>query len=959
MPQQPTTLPPFAARHIGPSESDVEAMLAVVGQASLDALVEQAVPGQIRADRALRVQPAENESAVIDELRALAARNTVARSMIGLGYYGTVTPPVVLRNVLENPAWYTAYTPYQPEISQGRLEALLNFQTVVSDLTGLPIAGSSLLDEGTAAAEAMTLMRRSVKGAADAVLLVDAQVLPQTIAVLQTRARPLGLPIVVADLTGVTDVAGLRAAADAPVFGVLVQYPAADGEVRDWSALTAAAHDAGALVTVAADLLALTLLRAPGEWGADIAVGSAQRFGVPMGFGGPHAGFMAVRPGLERAMPGRLVGVSVDSHGKPAYRLALQTREQHIRREKATSNICTAQVLLAVMASMYAVWHGPEGLAEIARRVHRQARALAAGLAAGGVEVVTSTPFDAITVRVPGEAERIQQECRLRGINVWLVDGDTLSMSCDETTSLADIESVWAAFGVVDGDPGAVSDEPAWSAALQRDAAYLTHPVFHEHRSETAMLRYLRRLADRDFALDRGMIPLGSCTMKLNATTEMEAITWPEFAHLHPFAPVTQTEGIRALIADLSTWLAEITGYDQVSLQPNAGSQGELAGLLAIHAYHEARGEGHRRICLIPASAHGTNAASAVMAGLQVVVVKTAADGSVDLADLRAKIEQHAAQLAAIMVTYPSTHGVYEDTITELCEVVHAAGGQVYVDGANLNALVGLAQPGKFGADVSHLNLHKTFCIPHGGGGPGVGPVAVREHLAPYLPNHPLAPEAGPATGVGPVSAAPYGSAGILPISWAYVRLMGGAGLARATQVAVLNANYVAARLRQHYPVLYSGEGGLVAHECILDLRAITRETGVTVDDVAKRLIDYGFHAPTMSFPVAGTLMVEPTESEDKRELDRFCEAMIAIRDEIEAVHKGDVATAESVLRGAPHTAYEIAGEWERAYDRQLAAFPAGVDPTAKYWPPVGRIDGAYGDRNLVCACPPPEAFEG
>ncbi len=961
--QSHVALPPFAARHIGPRPEDIATMLAVVGQPSLDALTDAAVPGLIRSQSALELDAAESESAVTAELRELASRNRLVRSMIGLGYYGTITPPVVRRNVLENPAWYTAYTPYQPEISQGRLEALLNFQTVVSDLTGLAIAGSSLLDEGTAAAEAMTLMRRGVRGKPDAVFLIDRHVFPQTLAVIETRARPLGIELVVADLADVTDTANLRAAArDRDVFGVLVQYPSSDGEVRDWTALTAAAHDDGALVTAATDLLALTLLRAPGEWGADIAVGSAQRFGVPMGFGGPHAGFMSVRSGLERSMPGRLVGVSVDSHGDRAYRLALQTREQHIRREKATSNICTAQVLLAVMASMYAVWHGPAGLAEIATRVRGLTLQLAQALRDGGFEVLTDTPFDTVRVRVPGAAADLHRAAEDAGFGIWVVDDDTIALSCDETTTADGLTELLRALGSdtsVSAGGEVDEDDKAARAGLPepvvRNTAYLTHPVFHDHRSETAMLRYLRRLSDRDFALDRGMIPLGSCTMKLNATTEMEPVTWPEFANLHPFAPASHSEGIRELIGQLAQWLATITGYDAVSLQPNAGSQGEFAGLLAIHAYHEARGEGHRRVCLIPASAHGTNAASAVMAGLKVVVVKTAAGGDIDMEDLRAKVNTHRDNLAAIMVTYPSTHGVYEHTISELCELVHDAGGQVYVDGANLNALMGLAQPGKFGADVSHLNLHKTFCIPHGGGGPGVGPVAVRAHLAPYLPNHPLAPHAGPATGIGAISAAPYGSASILPISWAYVRLMGGAGLTRSTQVAVLNANYIAARLRQHYPVLYSGEGGLVAHECILDLRDITRETGVTVDDVAKRLIDYGFHAPTMSFPVAGTLMVEPTESEDLRELDRFCDAMIAIRDEIEVVHKGVVSAADSVLRGAPHTAYSLVGEWDRPYDRQVAAFPQGVDPTAKYWPPVGRVDGAFGDRHLVCSCPPIE----
>jgi glycine dehydrogenase len=955
----PAAIPQFAARHIGPSEEEVASMLEVVGRASLHELTDAALPEAIRSRTELGLAAAPSESAVVEELRALAARNTVMRSMIGLGYYGTVTPPVVQRNVLENPAWYTAYTPYQPEISQGRLEALLNFQTMVSDLTGLPTAGASLLDEGTAAAEAMTLMRRSSRVGTDAVLLVDADVFPQTIAVIRTRAVPLGLDVVAHDLSAVGDAEDLREAAGGrEVFGVLVQYPGSGGELRDWSALAAAAHSAGALLAAAADLLALTLATPPGEWGADIAVGTTQRFGVPMGFGGPHAGYMSVRAGLERSLPGRLVGVSLDSAGAPAYRLALQTREQHIRRERATSNICTAQVLLAVMASMYAVYHGPAGLTEIARRTHAHARSLAAGLAAAGIDVVNRQFFDTITVSVPGRADEVVTEAARRGVNLWRGDADHVSVSTDETTGLADLEAVWAAFGVLTGAGGDVPVvDPDWSPALQRTSDFLTHPVFSSHHSETAMLRYLRRLADRDFALDRGMIPLGSCTMKLNATTEMEAVTWPEFANLHPFAPPAQSAGIRELIDDLSSWLCEITGYDAVSLQPNAGSQGELAGLLAIRAYHAERGE-QRDVCLIPASAHGTNAASAVMAGMRVVVVATAEAGDVDMGDLRAKVAAHRERLAAIMVTYPSTHGVFEDTITELCALVHDAGGQVYVDGANLNALVGLAQPGSFGADVSHLNLHKTFCIPHGGGGPGVGPVAVRAHLSPYLPNHPLAPEAGPASGVGPIAAAPYGSASILPISWAYVRLMGGAGLTRATQVAVLNANYIATRLRDHYPVLYSGHSGIVAHECVLDLRGLTKATGVTVDDVAKRLIDYGFHAPTMSFPVAGTLMVEPTESEDRAELDRFCEAMIAIRQEIEQVARGQVAATESVLRHAPHTAASLTEDWPHGYERAEAVFPAGVSPGDKYWPPVGRIDGAYGDRNLVCACPPPESYE-
>ncbi|MCW2568076.1 MAG: gcvP, partial [Mycobacterium sp.] len=795
----------------------------------------------------------------------------------------------------------------------------------------------------TAAAEAMTLARRSSKAPTDAVFVVDPDVHPQTLAVLQTRARPLGLSIVVAD-----------SLPDGDVFGVLVQYPGTSGAVRDHTALIEAAHGRGALVAVAADLLALTLLRPPGELGADIAVGSAQRFGVPLGYGGPHAGYMSVREGLQRMMPGRLVGVSVDAAGAPAYRLALQTREQHIRREKATSNICTAQVLLAVMASMYAVWHGPDGLRGIAQRAHRHAAVLAAGLRAGGVELAHEQFFDTVTARVPGRAAAVVAAAAERGVNLRLVDADHVGIACDETTRPEHLAEVWAAFGLGAPDlPGLDTATPdALPEALERTSGFLTHPVFADHRSETAMLRYLRRLSDRDYALDRGMIPLGSCTMKLNATTEMEPVTWPEFAGIHPFAPVEQAAGYTELIADLAGWLAEVTGYDAVSLQPNAGSQGEFAGLLAIHGWHAARGESHRDVCLIPSSAHGTNAASAVMAGMRVVVVACRDNGDVDLDDLRAKIDAHRENLAALMITYPSTHGVYEDTVADVCAAVHDAGGQVYVDGANLNALLGVARPGRFGADVSHLNLHKTFCIPHGGGGPGVGPVAAREHLAPYLPNHPLVPSAGPSTGPGPVSAAPWGSASILPISWTYLRLMGPDGLRAATGAAVLAANYVAARLRGAFPVLYTGKGDLVAHECILDLRPLTKATGVTVDDVAKRLVDYGFHAPTMSFPVAGTLMVEPTESEDLPELDRFCDAMIAIRAEIDRVAAGEWELTESPLRNAPHPAAMIAGEWSLPYSREVAAYPAGVDPRAKYWPPVRRIDGAYGDRNLVCACP-------
>jgi glycine dehydrogenase len=923
---------PFATRHIGPSADEQAKMLAVVGHGTLEELTRAAVPEAIRATARLQLPPAASEAEAIAELRALAGMNRVTVPMLGLGYSGTHTPPVVLRNVLENPAWYTAYTPYQPEISQGRLEALLNFQTMIGDLTGLPTSNASLLDEGTAAAEALTLCRRQSKAAADAVFVIDADCHPQTIAVVQTRALPLGLRVQVMDLS--TDL-------PSNMFGLLVQYPGSSGALRDLTPLVAAAHERGALVAVAADLLALTLLQSPGDAGADVAVGSSQRFGVPLGYGGPHAGYMAVRAGLERAIPGRLVGVSVDADGAPAYRLALQTREQHIRREKATSNICTAQVLLAVMAGMYAVWHGPEGLTTIARRTHRYAALLGRALGARG------SFFDTVQAPARGRAAEVVERARVAGVDLRLVDADTVGISTDETTTRAHLDLVAAAFGLPaqDWDALDASTPDALPAALGRTSPFLTHEVFRRHHSETALLRYLRRLSDKDLALDRTMIPLGSCTMKLNATTEMEPVTWPEFGGLHPFAPTQHARGFRQLITDLERWLCEITGYDAVSLQPNAGSQGELAGLLAIRAYHQANGQAERTTCLIPASAHGTNAASAVMAGMKVVVVGTTPSGDVDVDDLRAKIDEHRDDLAALMITYPSTHGVFENAVTDICAAVHDAGGQVYVDGANLNALVGLAQPGRFGADVSHLNLHKTFCIPHGGGGPGVGPVAARAHLAPYLPNHPLNPEAGPATGPGPISAAPYGSAGILPISWAYVRMMGAEGLTRATQVAVLSANYVAARLQPHYPVLYTGRGGLVAHECIVDLRQITKETGVTVDDVAKRLIDYGFHAPTMSFPVAGTLMIEPTESEDLTELDRFCDAMIAIRREVDE--------AKDVLAGAPHTAASVLGELP--YDRTLAAFPAGVVKATKYWPPVRRIDGAFGDRNLVCSCPPIE----
>ncbi|MGQ5265089.1 aminomethyl-transferring glycine dehydrogenase [Micromonospora sp. ZYX-F-536] len=934
----------FATRHIGPGPDDERRMLEVVGHGSIDELMDAAIPEVIRWHGTLDLPDPATEAETIAELRALAARNTVAVSMIGLGYHGTHTPAVIRRNVLEDPAWYTAYTPYQPEISQGRLEALLNFQTMVTDLTGLATANASMLDEGTAAAEAMTLARRASKSKST-VYVVDADALPQTIAVITSRAEPLGIDVRVLDVE--------RDELPAEFFGLHLQYPGASGAVRDHAPLVAAAHERGALVTVAADLLALALLRAPGEIGVDIAAGTTQRFGVPMGFGGPHAGYLAVRAGLERMLPGRLVGVSRDTDGNPAYRLALQTREQHIRREKATSNICTAQVLLAVMAGMYAVYHGPDGLRDISARTHEMAARLAAGLRAGGVRVADVAFFDTVTATVPGRAGEVVAAAAERGVNLRLVDADRVGVSCDETTTVAHLQAVWAAFGVPTfGGDG----EPALPVELRRTSDFLTHPVFRSHHSETAMLRYLRRLSDFDYALDRGMIPLGSCTMKLNATTEMEPVSWAEFAHIHPFAPDDQTTGYRELIGQLESWLAEVTGYDAVSVQPNAGSQGELAGLLAIRAWHRSRGEAHRDVCLIPSSAHGTNAASAVMAGMRVVVVACDDDGNVDLVDLDTKIDKHRGALAAIMVTYPSTHGVYETGIASLCAKVHDAGGQVYVDGANLNALVGFAKPGKFGADVSHLNLHKTFCIPHGGGGPGVGPVAVRAHLAPFLPGDPLGAhvDATPA-----ISAAKYGSAGILPIPWAYLRMMGAAGLTRATGVAVLAANYVAARLRGHFPVLYAGNKGLVAHECILDLRPLTKATGVSVDDVAKRLIDYGFHAPTMSFPVAGTLMVEPTESEDLAELDRFCDAMIAIRAEIEQVGSGQWPAGDNPLANAPHTAAMVSGdEWTHAYPRSVGAYPAGVDRAGKYWPPVRRIDGAYGDRNLVCSCPSPEAFE-
>ncbi|MBD1539141.1 aminomethyl-transferring glycine dehydrogenase [Arthrobacter sp. S13_S34] len=943
----PTT---FADRHIGARrQSDIDTMLKAVGYDTLDGLVDSAVPDSIRQDKPLTLEGALSEVQVLAELRKLAGKNKMAVQMIGQGYFDTVTPPVIRRNILEAPAWYTAYTPYQPEISQGRLEALLNFQTMVQDLTALPVANASLLDEATAVAEAVLLMRRANKSktAKDGKTVLDADLLPQTIAIVLGRAEALGFEVEVADLTG-----GLP---EGDINGVVLQQPGVSGRVWDQSGVIAEAKERGALVTVAADLLALTLITPPGEQGADIAVGSTQRFGVPLFFGGPHAAYMAVREGMERTLPGRIVGVSKDNAGVPAYRLALQTREQHIRREKATSNICTAQALLAIVSSFYAVYHGPDGLKAIAETVHTNARALAATLKRAGRELVSESFFDTLTVRVPGKAAKVITAAEARGINLRLIDADTVGVSVDETTTPEVLSAVAVAFGagpVVSGEGFELPE------SVLRTSTYLQHPVFNTHRSETQLLRYIRRLSDRDLALDRTMIPLGSCTMKLNATAEMEAISWPEFASIHPFAPDSQTEGWRELIAGLEADLAEITGYDQVSIQPNAGSQGELAGLLAIRGYHHSRGDQQRNVCLIPASAHGTNAASAVLAGMKVVVVATAADGTIDHTDLAAKIEAHKDVLSAIMITYPSTHGVYDSDVREVCDAIHAAGGQVYVDGANLNALVGLAQPGKFGGDVSHLNLHKTFCIPHGGGGPGVGPVAAKAHLAPFMPGdaNKAAHEAG--HGVA-ISASRFGSAGVLPISWAYVKLMGGQGLTEATKSALLAANYVAARLNEYFPVLYTGETGLVAHECILDLRDLTAQTGVTAEDVAKRLIDFGFHAPTLSFPVAGTLMVEPTESEDLAEIDRFIEAMITIRKEIDQVANGDFTVTNSPLRNAPHTAAAVvSSDWDRAYPREQAAFPVSSLRQDKYFPPVGRIDGAAGDRNLVCSCPPLSEFE-
>ena len=938
----------FVGRHVGPDGAETRAMLDVLGLDSLDQLIDKVIPAAILSAAPLALPEGRSEPEALAMLRAIAGKNRVLRSFIGTGYHDTFTPTVILRNVLENPAWYTAYTPYQPEISQGRLEALLNFQTMVTDLTGLEIANASLLDEATAAAEAMAFCQRLSKSKAKA-FFVSRDCHPQTIEVVRTRAEPLGFEVIVGDAA--TELAAHE------VFGVLLQYPASTGEVVDYAAIVAAAHDRKALVVVAADLLALTLLKPPGEFGADVAIGSTQRFGIPMGFGGPHAAYFATRDEHKRVMPGRVVGVSIDSHGKKAYRLAMQTREQHIRREKATSNICTAQALLAIMASMYACYHGPDGLTTIARRVHRLTATLAAGLRRLGVDVPTTAFFDTITVRV-ADAAAVHAAARAAGMNLREIDAGTVGISLDETTRRADVEALWAVFGTgaaaLDFAAVEAQVQEALPAAQLRSSAFLTHPVFSAYRSETRMLRYLRSLADKDLALDRTMIPLGSCTMKLNATTEMIPVTWPEFGALHPFAPADQTAGYAQLTAELEQMLCACTGYDAVSLQPNAGSQGEYAGLLAIRAWHASRGEGHRDVCLIPSSAHGTNPATANMAGMRVVVVACDTNGNVDVADLKAKAAQHAEQLAAIMITYPSTHGVFETAVREITDIVHAHGGQVYIDGANLNAMVGLCGPGQFGGDVSHLNLHKTFCIPHGGGGPGVGPIGVKSHLAPFLPGH----GSVGLEGIGAVAAAPWGSASILPITWTYITLMGRDGLRHATVMAILNANYIAQRLEPHYPVLYRGENGLVAHECILDLRPLKDSTGVTVDDVAKRLMDFGFHAPTMSFPVPGTLMIEPTESESKAELDRFCDAMIAIRAEIAKVASGEFDARDNPLVNAPHTAEAIAGEWTHPYSRELAAYPVASLRGNKYWSPVGRVDNVYGDRNLVCACPPMSDYE-
>lgn len=940
----------FSARHIGPGKDDQQAMLAALGLDSLDNLLERVVPAAIRREDVMQVQEGFSEPEALAYLRTMADKNKVFKSFIGMGYYNTHTPTTIQRNILENPAWYTAYTPYQAEISQGRLEAMLNFQTMVADLTGLELANASMLDEATAAAEAMSLCQRMSKSKGK-VFFVANDCHPQSIAVIQTRAATLDIEVVIGD--------SAEGFGDLDIFGVLLQYPGTFGEVRDYADLVAKAHEKKALVAVAADLLALTLLTPPGDFGADVAIGNTQRFGVPLGYGGPHAAYMSTRDAFKRSMPGRLIGMSIDSHGEPALRLALQTREQHIRREKATSNICTAQALLAVIAGMYAVYHGPEGLKRIAQRVHRLTAILAEGLRELGRDVPTTSFFDTITVVTGDETQSLLTAAQGKEINLRLVDADTLGISLDETATSEDVETLLSLFAKGDATPSTIDalDLKAGEAIpdnLVRSSAYLEHPVFRSHHSETELMRYMRKLADKDLALDRAMIPLGSCTMKLNATSELMPISWEGFAGIHPFVPLDQAEGYHQLCTELEQMLCACTGYDAVSLQPNSGAQGEYAGLLAIRAYHDSRGDQHRTVCLTPASAHGTNPASAQMAGMKVVVIKTAASGNIDLDDLRAKAEKHSNDLAAIMITYPSTHGVFEDDVVDVCEIVHDHGGQVYIDGANMNAMVGVSAPGHFGGDVSHLNLHKTFAIPHGGGGPGVGPIGVREHLKPFLPGFAVVESDEAPQHVGPVSAAPWGSAGVLPISWAYIAMMGREGLVEATSVAILNANYLAQRLNDYFPVLYTGPNGMVAHECIIDLRPIKEQTGITVDDVAKRLIDYGFHAPTMSFPVPGTLMIEPTESESKEEIDRFCDAMIAIRREITDVETGALNAEDNPLKNAPHSVDLVsADEWTHSYSRELAAYPVPSLKKDKYWAPVGRVDNVYGDKNLTCSCPP------
>ena len=940
----------FIARHIGPRAADEQAMLSTLGFDSLEALSASVIPESIKGTSVLGMEPGLSEADALASIKAIAGKNQLFKTYIGQGYYGTHTPAPILRNLLENPAWYTAYTPYQPEISQGRLESLLNFQTLISDLTGLPIANASLLDEATAAAEAMTFCKRLSKNKSSHQFFASSHCHPQTLDVLRTRAEPLGITVVVADESELTDVS--------PFFGALLQYPASNGDLFDYRELVERFHAANALVAVAADLLALTLLTPPGEFGADVAIGSAQRFGVPLGFGGPHAAYFSTKDAFKRDMPGRLVGVSVDRHGKQALRLAMQTREQHIRREKATSNICTAQVLLANIASMYAVYHGPRGLTQIANRVHQLTAIFAKGLSQLGLNVEQEFFFDSLSLKTGADTATLHAKARAQQINLREIDAERLGLSFDETTSQASVETLWAIFAgegqnLPDFAALAQSVETRLPQALLRESAILSHPVFNRYHSETELMRYLRKLADKDLALDRTMIPLGSCTMKLNAASEMIPVTWAEFGNLHPFAPAEQSAGYQQLTDELEAMLCAATGYDSISLQPNAGSQGEYAGLLAIRAYHQSRGDERRDICLIPSSAHGTNPATANMAGMRVVVTACDARGNVDIEDLRAKAIEHRDHLAALMITYPSTHGVFEEGIREICAIVHDNGGQVYIDGANMNAMVGLCAPGKFGGDVSHLNLHKTFCIPHGGGGPGVGPIGVKSHLTPFLPGH-----AKMERKEGAVCAAPFGSASILPITWMYISMMGGEGLKRASQLAILNANYISRRLEEHYPVLYTGSSGLVAHECILDLRPLKETSGISVDDVAKRLIDFGFHAPTMSFPVAGTLMIEPTESESKEELDRFCDAMIKIREEIRAVENGSLDKEDNPLKNAPHTAAEIVGEWSHPYSREQAVYPVESLIDGKYWPPVGRVDNVFGDRNLICACPSIESYQ-